>query len=158
MPLPRVRPPLRLERLEDRENPAPLLPAENFDAAATLPTGWAAWSGDATGSTAVSAGLGVGGSNAVTSVGQSKSATRTWNTRAVDADTGAAVSVFADGLIPAVVFARGQNLNTTTPSYVAAVVTRGLTVELWEVTNVRPAWSARWRRRPPPTLGRMGCG
>jgi hypothetical protein len=52
----------------------------------------------------------------------------------VTADTGAAVLIKADSLIPAFVFARGSNLTTSTPSYLAAVVTRGLKVELWEVT------------------------
>jgi hypothetical protein len=43
--------------------------------------------------------------------------------------------MFASTLVPVYLFARGANLDTATPSYLAVVVTRGLNVEVLEVIN-----------------------
>lgn len=128
-------PRLRLEPLEPRENPAG--PVETFDAAPPpgLPAGWAEWSSDGTDAVATAAGQGVGGSAGVVTAGTSRTAARAWQTAAVSATTGAAVSVQLDSLTPTFVFARGRNLDTKTPSYVAAAVTRGATVTVYEVRN-----------------------
>jgi hypothetical protein len=52
---------------------------------------------------------------------------------AVSADAGAAVRVKLDSLVPTLLFARGTGLDTATPTYVAVAVTRGLTVQAWDV-------------------------
>jgi len=126
--------------LEAREVPAAPL-TESFDSLSppNLPTGWVKWSNDGTAAFATAAGQGVGGSVALVTSGASNTRGLAWTGQLVSGDTGGAVSVRADSLIPAFVFARGSNLGTTTPTYLAAVVTRGLNVQLWEVTggNVR---------------------
>jgi len=130
---PRAR--LALETLEARENPAG--PIQTFDAPAppALPGGWAEWSSDGTDVFAPAAGQGVNGSGGVVSSAGTRTAGRAWETRAVSGGTGAAALVKLDTLVPTFVFARGTNLGTAAPSYVAAVVTRGATLSVWEVTN-----------------------
>lgn len=134
MALPDRTAPPRLQELETRETPAVLAGVETFDQAPAFPVGWVAWSNDAISLPSVQAGVGVNNSAAVVSPGSSRTVGYSWQTQSVNADTGASASIFADSLVPALVIARGQNLDSNTPSYLAAVVTRGLTVELWQVT------------------------
>ena len=42
---------------------------------------------------------------------------------------------YLDSLIPARVFVRGSNLDTATPTYYAASITRGLNIDLVRVVN-----------------------
>lgn len=132
---PRTR--LVLESLELRENPATLF-TETFDALTppALPTGWTAWSSDGTAAFA-SAATGANGTKGLTTTAGSRTAALAWHPQTVAADTGASVSVRADSLIPAFVFARGNNLDTADRSYLAAVVTRGLNVQLLEVNGAQ---------------------
>lgn len=134
MSQPRTR--LVFEPLEARENPSTLF-TETFDAQAppALPTGWATWSSDGSAALVTSAAAGANGTPGVLSQGTSRTAALAWHPQSVPADTGAAVSLKADSLVPTFVFARGANLDTAAPSYLAAVVTRGLKVQLVEVTN-----------------------
>ncbi|HEY1186630.1 MAG TPA: hypothetical protein VGE74_03185, partial [Gemmata sp.] len=134
MSLPRTR--LAFEPLEARENPSPLF-TETFDTQAppTLPTGWATWASDGTPVFTGASGAGANGTPGVLSQAGSRTSALAWYPQAVPADTGAAVSLRADSLVPAFVFARGADLDTSTPSYLAAVVTRGLKVQLVEVTG-----------------------
>ncbi|WP_439626213.1 Ig-like domain-containing protein [Gemmata sp.] len=110
---------------------------ETFDttAAPALPSGWTRWTNNGTDSVVTAAGDGVGGSTALVLRGASAAASRAWSGDAVGRDDAAAVTVWADSLVQSFVFTRGSNLGTATPSYLAAVVTRGLNVQLWEVTN-----------------------
>src|SRR5262245_18680812 len=100
---------LTLESLEVRENPA-TLSTETFDTLTppALPTGWTTWSSD--GSTAFTsvAGRGVDGSVALVSEASSRTAARVWSPQSVSADTGVAVTLSADSLVPMYVFARGN--------------------------------------------------
>ena len=132
----RVRPRLQVEFLEAREVPDGS-PTETFDSLTppALPAGWGSWSNDSSLIFATASDQGVGGSNALTSSVASRTSGLTWFGTTVSGDTGAAVSLKADSLVPAFAFARGSNLNSATPSYLAAVVTRGLHVELRQVVN-----------------------
>lgn len=128
------RPRLALEALEARENPATLF-TETFDTLAppALPTGWASWSSDGTAAFTSIAAAGLNGTGGLKSEAGSRTAALAWHPQTVSADTGAAVSVRANSLVPAYVFARGSGLDTAARSYLAAVVTRGLKVQLLEV-------------------------
>lgn len=134
MSQPRTR--LALETLETRENPSTLF-AESFDSVPVpaLPTGWTAWSSDGTAAFATAAGTGLGGTTALRSEAGSRTQALAWHPQVVSGDTGAAVSLRADSLVPAFVFARGNDLGTASASYLAVVVTRGLTVRLLEVNG-----------------------
>lgn len=126
---------LALECLETREVPA--LTIENFDAAATpqLPAGWTGGS-DTTAVFRTVDRLGTNGSVALLSSASSSRASGWVGPQlALPSDTAVAVSLFANSLAPVYLFARGANLDSTSPSYVAVVVTRGLTVEVLEVIN-----------------------
>ena len=73
--------------------------------------------------------------NRLVATAGSRGGGRTWFGSRVSADTGAAISVKADSLVPVSVFARGANLDSNTPTYLTAVVTRGLKVELRQVID-----------------------
>src|SRR5438067_11128050 len=129
---PRAR--LTLEPLEARENPAaawPVVPSAALTPPA-LPTGWTARTDDGSVMFQTAAGVGVGGTVGLVSAATSRVAGVVAYPQAVGGDNGAAVSLKADSLVPSFVFARGTNLTTDTPTYVAAVVTRGLTVQVWD--------------------------
>src|SRR6478752_4924206 len=130
------RPRLRVEPLEARDVPsAPV--TEPFDSATppALPSGWGSWSNNGTTVFATSAGDGYAHSGGLLSNGNSRTWGLAWYGQQVSGDTGAAAFVKADSLVPSFVFARGTNLGTSAPNYLAAVVTRGLKVELWEVSG-----------------------
>lgn len=130
------RPHLQVEPLETRETPSATI-TETFDTVTPpgLPPGWMRWSNNGTALFTTSSGEGYARSGALLTTGNSRAAGRAWYGELVDGDTGAAALVKADSLIPTFVFARGTNLDTGSPSYLAAVLTRGLKLELWEVTN-----------------------
>jgi hypothetical protein len=135
------RPRLFVEELEAREVPDGNPIIENFDSSTppALPSGWGKWSSDGTVGFDTAASQGVGGSVALQTVGNSNTAALAWYGQTEPGDSSVSVSVHATSLIPTFVFARGSNLNTSTPSYLAAIVTRGVSVQLIEVTggNVR---------------------
>lgn len=126
-----------LEGLEDRVNPSPGGLSESFDLgpSPTWPGGWMRWSNDGSEGVNVSSGVGVNGSRGAVASGTSATQTLAWNAETFPADTAVSTAILADSLIPAFVLARGVNLGSASPSYLAAVVTRGMTVELWEVVN-----------------------
>lgn len=126
---------LSLEPLEVRENPSAGL--ETFDSAVipALPSGWAEWSNNNSSVFSTASGQGVSGSVGVVSSGGSKAAGLAWQTQQVSGDAGASALVKLDSLVPTLVVARGTNLGTSTPTYLAAAVTRGASVSILEVTN-----------------------
>lgn len=126
--------------LETRDVPTGL--TDTFDTpGATLGAAWAEWSSGADVFT-VASGAGVGGTPGVVSDGTSLAAGRAWRTETVSADTGAAVRVKLDSLVPTLLFARGSNLDTAAPSYVAVSITRGATVQVLDVTAGQTAVKA----------------
>lgn len=73
--------------------------------------------------------------NQFVSNGASDRETRAWLNTVQGPDVQADVSIFLDSLVPASIVARGQNLDTDTPSYYAVSVNRGLGVQLLKVVN-----------------------
>ncbi len=138
----RVRPvPLWLEELEPRLAPAASLGTlQSFDTTTpgNLPAGWSQWS-SATGTNAFavssSQSLSPPNSLAVSSPAISGLNARAWVNTAQPANVEVSSDVYMNSLIPVEVLARGTGLNTTTPSYYAVAVTRGLDVKLLRVEN-----------------------
>jgi hypothetical protein len=101
-----------------------------------LPPGWAQWS--STGSAAFAASstlaLSTPGSLAV-NADLSTLAARAWQVATQPADVQVTAAIHVDSVVPAFVLARGSNVNSTTPSYYAAAITRGLEVDLLKVVN-----------------------
>jgi hypothetical protein len=62
-------------------------------------------------------------------------AARSWVNSTTVADVQVSAAVYLDSLIPAQVFARGSGLNTTTASYYALSIARGLQAQLVRVTG-----------------------
>lgn len=143
------RPPVfrALEPLEPRENPSGL--AEGFEqvAAPFLPAGWSHWASDGQQQFITTKLQASEGKQSLAALGSSRVAARFWSQTPVGPDIGFAASVHSSTPAPVQVIARGTALNTSTPSFVAAVVRNGGMVELVEVTNgvsrslgtVRPA-------------------
>jgi hypothetical protein len=132
------RPRLNVERLEDREIPSATSIIQTFDTATTppaLPSGWTQWSSDGSTAFVTAAGQGMGGTAGVVASGLSKTAALAWSTQTQSGDSGVSAAVLLNSLEPTFVFARGTKLGTATPSYLAAVVTRGATVSVVQVTN-----------------------
>ncbi|AMV23619.1 hypothetical protein VT84_04355 [Gemmata sp. SH-PL17] len=127
---------LSLETLEVRENLSPLF-TETFNTTAppALPSGWSSWASDGTTTFTSATGQGADGSAGLVSSAGSRTSSMTWYPSTFDADTGAEVSLKVDSLVPMYVFARGTNLESGDRSYLAAVVTRGLKVQLLEVNG-----------------------
>ncbi len=125
---------LTLETLETRENPSGLI-TESFDKVVfpALPSGWSTWSNDSSTVFTTAASQGVGGSGALLSNAGSRTAALAWSPQTVSADTGVAVTLSPNSLVPTYVFARGNDLDQGSRSYLAAVVTRGVHVQLIEV-------------------------
>ncbi len=131
------RTPLALEALETRETPA-ILFTETFDTVTppALPNGWNTWASDGFAVFATAANKGPDGSiGLISQAVSSRTSSMAWYPESVKADTGSAISLRADSLVPVYVFARGSDLETSSRSYLAAVVTRGLKVQLLEVKD-----------------------
>ncbi len=109
----------------------------NFDAnpGASLPGGWSQWNSNATGGFSVSNQQASSSPNGLMSDGGSGLESRTWlnNFQAADAQVGA--DVYLNSLVPTQLILRGQNLDSDSPSYYAASLTRGLDVQLIRVDN-----------------------
>ncbi|HMF12889.1 MAG TPA: Ig-like domain-containing protein, partial [Gemmataceae bacterium] len=60
---------------------------------------------------------------------------RAWISDTLPADLEVTASVLVNNLIPSEVFVRGHGLDTATPTYYAATLTRGLNLQLWKVVN-----------------------
>jgi hypothetical protein len=129
---------LRLEHLETRELPSvAAVVVESFDAVAApaLPAGWLQWSSSGINAYSTAAGKTASGANALVSNAPSNVTARAWKDDTLPADGLVRANVLADSLIPTQLFLRGQNLNTSAPTYYAVSVVRGLQIELTRVVN-----------------------
>ena len=109
---------------------------QTFDAvpAGGLPAAWSAWGSD-TIARPQAASSGAASGQAVQFAGQSGASGRAWANEELPSDVTVQASVRVDTLVPAVVFARGRNLNTAAPTNYAASVVRGTVVKLLRVTD-----------------------
>jgi hypothetical protein len=143
----------QVQSLEARLAPsaAPAI-LETFDTTATgsLPAGWSQWSSNGSTAFAVAGGLAVSAPNGLAmSAGQSSLAARSWVNALQPADVQVNAAIYLSTLIPAQVFARGNSLNTATPTYYALSLTRGLQAQLVRVsggivTTLATVTSALW--------------
>jgi hypothetical protein len=96
-----------------------------------LPSGWLQWSNQAP--AAVTADHALSGSKGLRFDAGSGNSARAWVTDVLPPDVQATASLFLNSLIPAEVFVRGHGLDSATPTYYAATLTRGLNLQLWKV-------------------------
>src|SRR5262245_48900768 len=129
-----------------RVGPVPVLASalgeERFASGATpgLPGGWSQWSAGRVSFATLSA-------ETLRVDGDSTGTARAWLNQTVPADAQLSSSIFVDQLVPAGVFARGQNVATATASYYAVSVTRGLEVKLVRSVNGTVSTLATLRSR-----------
>ena len=133
----RTAPALRatLEQLEARENPSVTWAGETFDAlsAPALPQGWSGWSSDGQQQYITTKLDKLSGTTALASLGATSHASRFWNRSTFPGDYGAAFSIRAGTSARMDAIARGADLDTNKPSYVAAEFSGSRSVELFEV-------------------------
>lgn len=110
---------------------------EKFDSTpiGSLPSDWSSWKNDASAGFAVSGTRALSPARGIATTGNSPSQSRAWLSTPAPADAQVSVAVFADSLIPAVLLARGSNLDTATPSYYAVTLTRGVQASLVRVVD-----------------------
>lgn len=101
----------------------------------SFPTGFRRWVSDGTNHLAVSSTRPYSPSFGVSTNGGSLVSARAWIDSLAEADVRVSMNVSVDSLVPVMVLARGSNLDTNTPTYYGAVVTRGLQIELIKVVN-----------------------
>src|SRR5689334_7780366 len=132
-----VRTPLRLERLEGRDVPAALTPAEAFNQTLVgdLPAGWVQWANAGSTPFAVSPDHPYSGPGGLAITGNSRITARAWVDQPAAADSGTSATVLVNGLEPVEVIARGHDLGGTRPSYYAVTVARGLDMQLVRVVE-----------------------
>ncbi|MFO0810389.1 MAG: Ig-like domain-containing protein [Gemmataceae bacterium] len=128
---------LRVEGLEGREVPANIVSLQNFDALTSgLPAGWAQWASTSPANAfAASTALPFSGPGGLAATSVSNVSSRAWLDTPQTADYGSQAAVYLNSLAQTEVIARGSNLGTTTPTYYAARITRGLEVQLVRVVN-----------------------
>ena len=108
---------------------------DSFESAAApaLPSGWSTWSNDGQQQFISSRLQADDGRQSLASTGSRTTQARLWRPTTYPADYGATLSVRSDSPTPIELMVRGENLNSTSASYVSAVVSAGGKVELMEV-------------------------
>jgi hypothetical protein len=99
-----------------------------------MPPGWAQWSANNSGSFLTSSNRSLSGPNGVVSSASNVTSRSWWNTQQ-PANVQAGAALYLDSLIPARLFVRGKNLNTSTPSFYALQLTRGFQLQIVRVLN-----------------------
>jgi hypothetical protein len=129
----------RLELLESREAPSAspwLVETFNSTPLGRIPSNWSQWS--STGAAAfqvISTSTSMGIRDLAVSTPTASLNARSWLNTLVPANTEVSAAIYLNTLIPAQVFLRGAGLNTSSPSFYAVSVTRGLQVQLLRVLN-----------------------
>jgi hypothetical protein len=121
----------------DSPPPTPSV-SETFDTTpvGTLPAGWAGWTNSSSGAFQVSTLHALSGSNGLTSnAAASSAAARAWYATAMPAGVQASAAFYVNNTQPVQILVRGSGLSTTTPTYYAVSITRGLQVQLLAVVN-----------------------
>lgn len=130
---PRSQSRLNVESLESRDVPSA---TPSFTATPpALPSDWTQWSNDGSTVFQTAAVQGSSGSVGVVSSGGSTTTGLAWQTQPEPGETAVSAEVDLTSLVPTFILADGSNLGTATPSYFAAVVSRGPTVSLVQVSN-----------------------
>ena len=101
----------------------------------SLPSDWSRWSSGNFGAFQVSSQSYSSTSNGLASIGGSDAVARAWLNSQTYRDVQVSGSVLIDNLTPAQLFVRGQNVASSTPTYYAVSIARGLNVQLIKVVN-----------------------
>lgn len=111
---------------------------ESFDSTplGQLPGGWSSWTTNSSAAFQTSGDISFSPARALASAtATSTPAARTWFATVLPADTQVSAEILLNSLQPVKLLARGQNLGTSTPTYYAVSITRGLEVKLQRVVK-----------------------
>ncbi len=145
---------LHVESLEARETPAAFV-AETFEVTKYpfLPANWQQWASNGGDYYGLSRTAATSGTNSLAIYGNNNLTSRTWNTTSLSGNLTVWANVRADAVVPVTAFARGQNLNATTASYVGVAVGRGGSIALRETRNGTETSIASLTPKEPVTAG-----
>jgi hypothetical protein len=115
--------------------PDPVRQSFDTTVAGLRPDDWRGWTADGTAGFVASSARALSPANGYSANGTSVTAARSWLATPQPADVRASASLYADSLIPASLLVRGANLDTSTPTFYALTVTRGLEAQLIRVVN-----------------------
>lgn len=93
-----------------------------------VPSGWSSW-------TEPGQTFRIYADDTLREEGGSTGSARAWVTNTSARDVQVSSSIYVDSLVPAGVFLRGTNLNTSKPSYYGATVVRGVELKLYKVSQ-----------------------
>lgn len=127
---------LQLETLETRDAPANVQ-TQTFDTTppGSVPAAWSRWTSAPSATVAASTSQPYQGTAGLAAAANPAGTARAWQTTPAVPDTAVSAMVFTDSLNPMQVIARGQNFSGTSPTYYAASLTRGVSVQLIRVIN-----------------------
>ncbi len=137
---------MSLDALESRELlSGDLVVQEDFDRTDPpgLPTGWVQWTDRGLPGFTSTADQGYDQSGGLASDGLSNQTARVWWSEPTEADVGVGATVLVSTLVPVRLLARGQNLDSSAPSYYAVELTRGTHIELLRVVDGEATTLAR---------------
>src|SRR5579864_551567 len=129
---------LHCESLEERITPtSSVWQLETFEGVTggQIPANWSQWSNEAGNSFGVDNTFALDGTHSLSSTGDSALRARTWYNQVLPADFGISAAVYANSLEPLQLMLRGQNLNTTKPSFYAVSIQRGLQINLLKTVS-----------------------
>jgi hypothetical protein len=119
--------------------PVPVLEPirENFDSTTpgTTPATWQNYTSDKSTGFTTTTSRPFSTPNGYTVTGGSTTTSRSWYTTAQASDVQVSASLYADSLIPATLFSRGQQLDSAKPTYYGLTVTRGVQASITRVVN-----------------------
>jgi hypothetical protein len=110
---------------------------ETFDTTplGSLPSNWTQWSNTGSASFAVSNSRPFSGAGSLASSVASNLSGRAWLAVQQPADVQVGADIYLDSLVPIQILARGSNLNSSSPTYYALSIQRGLSAQLLRVVN-----------------------
>jgi hypothetical protein len=122
---------------------------ESFDKQTPFPDTWSYWGNQGRPSFTLSADKSLSPPRSLAVTGISRLEARAWLRKPLPADVQVSAAVLVDTLIPAQVIARGTDLDSASPTFYAAAVSRGVEVQLLrvvrgKVTRLASLKSTRW--------------
>lgn len=112
-----------------------MLQTFNLTSPGAIPSGWSIFNPGSAATFGTTTTLPLISGNGLQSSGSSTGQARTWSNTALPSDAQISASIYLNSLVPGQVIGRGQNLGSSTPTYYAVSVVRGMEVQLLEVVN-----------------------
>lgn len=128
---------LRGELLEARETPSSVWSLEDFESTTigSIPANWRTWSSSNSPAFYVQNQRAFQSAHGLATATLSTTTARAWQADLLPANFGVSTHLYLDHMQPVQVFARGRNLDSSTPTYYAVSIQRGLQAQLLKVVG-----------------------